>query len=95
MSTNPCNTTALTNLLSSLNGSSSNALSEIATVSDVMREARSVAVASNTNNYGTVAAGSTVTGAMIQGLRNRLFLKYSGIDYEFYNVYDLQYRTTA
>ena len=41
------------------------------------------------NNDGRALSAS---GALIQGLRNRLFLKYAGIDYEFYNVYDMRYR---
>ena len=102
MSTNLCDTSSLSNLLNALTGSSSNALNELSTVAAVATEARSVAVAANTESYGTtnsstgaVGSGSTVTGVMIQGLRNRLFLKYSAIDYEFYNIYDLQYRTMA
>lgn len=103
MSTNLCDTSALSNLLSALNGSSTNALSELSTVAAIATEARSVAVAANSESYGTasgsssgsVLSGNTVTGAMIQGLRNRLFLKYAAIDYEFYNIYDLQYRTTV
>lgn len=32
-------------------------------------------------------------GVLLQGLRNRLFLKYLGVDYEFYNVNDIRYRS--
>jgi hypothetical protein len=48
-----------------------------------------VAVSANTAKPGFA---STQRGDFIQGLRNRLFLKYAGIDYEYYNVYDQRYR---
>ena len=107
MSSNLCNTSALSSILTSLNGSSSNATSNLSTLLSVATEARSVAVSSNTlaysddlsssssNNGGTVGTASAVSAEMIKGLRNRIFLKYAGIDYEFYNVYDLQYRTSV
>lgn len=34
-------------------------------------------------------------GDRVRGLRNRLFLKYLGIDYEYYNVQDVRYRSAA
>jgi hypothetical protein len=90
MSSNPCNSSALTSLLGSLTGSNANALAQAGSVASMAREARSVAVSSNAGRPGFAASSS---GEFIQGLRNRLFLKYAGIDYEFYNVYDLRYRT--
>ena len=109
MSSNLCNTSALSSILTSLNGSSSNATSNLSTLLSVATEARSVAVSSNTlaysddsssssssnNGGGTVGTASAVSAEMIKGLRNRIFLKYAGIEYEFYNVYDLQYRTSV
>ena len=43
-------------------------------------------------NEGTVGSALSMRGAYVLGLRNRLFLKYMGIDYEFYNVHDIRYR---
>jgi hypothetical protein len=42
-----------------------------------------------------LAAHSANVAERLQGLRNRLFLKYIGVDYEFYNVYDMRYRGGA
>ena len=127
MSSNPCNSGAMKNLLSSLQGASTYARSEAYQIASVAREARSVAVSDNSirpnfvtatldalglgaalgsssagphasppstkvGSEGTVGRALSASGALIQGLRNRLFLKYAGIDYEFYNVYDMRYR---
>ena len=127
MSSNPCNSGAMRNLLSSLQGASAFARSEASQITSMAREARSMAVSDNTRrpNFvtatadsfgvgpalgstgagpdaippaasiganGTVGRALSSAGALIQGLRNRLFLKYAGIDYEFYNVYDIRYR---
>jgi hypothetical protein len=92
MSTNPCNAASLLGILSSLQGSSLSAQQQAIASANLANQARSVAVASNSNN---VAFGSAATGEIIRGLRNRLFLKYAGIDYEFYNRQDLQYRSDA
>ena len=90
MSSNPCNSSALTNLLGSLGGANTNAAAQAGSVASMAREARSVAVSSNAGRPGFASSASC---EFIQGLRNRLFLKYAGIDYEFYNPYDLRYRT--
>lgn len=89
MSSNPCNASALQNLISSLGGAGVNAKLQAGTLASAAREVRSVAVSANTARPGFA---STQRGALIQGLRNRLFLKYAGIDYEYYNVYDQRYR---
>lgn len=41
---------------------------------------------------GLTGGTPSMKGVLIQGLRNRLFLKYAGIDYEFYNFFDTVYR---
>ena len=71
--------------------------------SSVARAAEAVSIdgtglPDHSNPFATIEAeGSTwwaasATGSFIKGMRNRLFLKYAGIDYEFYNVHDLKYR---
>jgi hypothetical protein len=97
MASNPCNSSALTGILSSLTGSRTNAQSQAAALASAAREARSVAVSSNAGSAfanGKTGAGfaTAMSGEYIKGLRNRLLLKYAGVDYEFFNVYDLRYR---
>ena len=95
MSSSPCNSSALASLLGALTGSGANARFQSGQLADVAREARSMAVSSNSfrsSPHGTVGFGSRSSGEFIQGIRNRLFLKYSGIDYEFYNFFDMRYR---
>ena len=90
MSSNPCNASALKNLISALGGASDNARFQAGSIASMAREVRSVAVSSNARR--NVGFAEPSRGAFIQGLRNRLFLKYAGIDYEYYNVYDIRYR---
>jgi len=92
MTTNPCNTTGLNNLLSSLHGSPNIAARRQAGIANAIAlEARSALVSNNIRNPGFA---SLMTADVLQGMRNRLFLKYNGIDYEFYNTSNLLYRTT-
>jgi hypothetical protein len=41
---------------------------------------------------GLTGSVPSMSGVIFQGLRNRLFLKYAGIDYELYNFPDTVYR---
>lgn len=98
MTTSLCNAGGLQGLLDSVRGSSANARRQAGDMAGVAREARSVAVTANaaaeTLALRTRRAGfaTAMRGAYLQGIRNRLFLKYAGIDYEYYNVHDLRYR---
>jgi hypothetical protein len=98
MASSLCNTGGVSSILSALGGSTPNARSQAAMLASLAQEARSVAVSSNSAMASDPLAGgsagfaSAMRGEYIQGLRNRLMLKYSGIDYEFFNVYDLRYR---
>jgi hypothetical protein len=47
------------------------------------------------NSWNLQANSSLNMESKIQGLRNRLFLKYMAIDFEFFNVNDIRYRATA
>lgn len=100
MASNPCNPSGLKGVLSSVTGSQANAQRQALALASAALEARSMAVAANAGSAyasGTVSGGnagfaSAMRGQYIDGLRNRLLLKYAGIDYEFFNVYDLRYR---
>lgn len=98
------------NLLDSLRGSSRNAAGEAGTAVATLQELRSGAAASNARLPGAVelanlpqipASGMVfgsepgMYGVLLQGLRNRLFLKYLAVDYEFYNVQDIRYRSAT
>ena len=50
-------------------------------------------VGSHIAEYGTVGTALSSRGAYILGLRNRLYLKYLGVDFESYNHHDLKYRS--
>ena len=60
---------------------------EAGRIASIAAEARSVAVAS--------AAVDPSEDRELVGIKNRLFLKYARIDYEFFNFYDMQFRSTA
>ena len=99
MASNPCNPSGLNGILTSLTGSRTNAQSQALTMASAALEARSMAVSANTGSAfanggmgGSVGFAGAMRGEYIQGLRNRLLLKYAGIDYEFFNVVDLRYR---
>lgn len=92
MSSSLCNNPILAALTTSASEASRGAAREAATVASVAREARSLAAWSNaTSPRGRRLAGDD----RLQGLRNRLFLKYIGVDFEFYNTSDMRYRRTA
>lgn len=168
MASKQCNTAPVKTILSSINGAANHARSEALSIASIVREARSVASASNIahprlattdlDKLGDLPDGATAAqiaekllssglnpalgspndgsdggpiipsypwpegtpkevmaeremriafdlsvnkvdgvlssrGALFQGLRNRLALKYLGIDYEFRNVHDIKYRT--
>ena len=101
MASNPCNPSGLNGILSSLGGSRANAQGQALAMAAAALEARSVAVSSNANSAyangsgGNVGFASAMRGQYINGRRNRLLLKYAGIDYEFFNVYDLRYRDSV
>lgn len=98
MASSLCNTGGVSSILAALGGATPNARSQAGVLASLAQEARSVAVASNSVAAsdplmgGSAGFATAMRGEHIQGLRNRLMLKYAGIDYEFFNVYDLRYR---
>lgn len=92
MSSSLCNNPVLAALTAAAGGAVSTAAREATTVASAAREARSLAAWSNAASL----RGRRLSGDdRLQGLRNRLFLKYIGVDFEFYNTRDMRYRSTA
>lgn len=92
MSSKTCDTSAVLAALQQLASKNSNAASEAGAISAVAKEARSLASNINAIRW----SGKSLDGAeRTQGLRNRLVLKYVGIDYEYYNTDDMRYRSTT
>jgi hypothetical protein len=90
---NPCNTGNTDPVVDALKRNAKKASDEAAAVGSTAVEIRQVASSSNNGRPGSYNA-STI-GQVIIGMRNRLYLKYLGIDYEFFNVYDMRYRDTV
>jgi hypothetical protein len=99
MSLSTCN--SVSNLINALsNNPSSNVQLQTSTLKDVVQEARSSVISENINNTNILNETYinsnneevTITISIIQGLKNRLFLKYIGVDYEMFNTKDLLYR---
>lgn len=96
MASNFCDNSAVQVLLALGAG---RARGEAGTVAQVARESRLTAAAASARYLSTPEARSSLPsvvrgrGAYLEGLRNRLFLKYSGIDYEFYNSDVMRYRS--
>ena len=74
---------------------------EAGTVATIAREARSTAAAATARHLASPASRESLSpvargrGAYLEGIRNRLFLKYTGVDYEFYNSDAMRYRSGA
>ena len=77
------------------------ARSEAGTVATVARESRLTAAAASARHLATPEARASLPsatrgkGAYLEGIRNRLFLKYTGVDYEFYNSEVMRYRSSV
>ena len=73
--------------------------SQALTASAAALELRSLAAAASGQRDAQMeriaGAPNPSGGDAAQGLRNRLFLKYWGIDYEFYNFSSMHYRGAA
>lgn len=93
-----CDATALDKIISLVDGTAAAAL-EARVVASIARESR--LLASEVAGAMDVASGNTSGGSFsrmpsaIDGVRNRLFLKYVGVDFEFYGSDMMRYRTSV
>ena len=98
MASSFCDNSAVQVLLSlGTNG----AREEARTVATIALEARMTAAAATARYLASPAAREAIPavtrgrGAYLEGIRNRLFLKYTGVDYEFYNSGVMRYRSNT
>lgn len=61
------------------------------TVLQVVQESRAAAGDASARAWASVSPRDS--GPFIEGLRNRLALKYLGVDYEYYNNDSMRYRS--
>jgi hypothetical protein len=96
MSSGICGTSSASpaDVISALSAPSLAPASESMVAAAAAREIRLVAAVASGDCLCPGDPGAD-TGTVLQGLRNRLVLKYLGVDYEYYNVADMQYGNAA